>query len=246
MPFHEWLPQRRAGTTHFYFPRYRKWLEQIKGFAPAVLGVLDKDTDKVVGLLEDPERSGAWKRRGLVVGHVQSGKTANYTGVICKAADYGYRFIVLLTGVQENLRVQTQERIEDGIIGLNSEATSGGRASGVTGVGLFGLDRRPMSLTSRTSDFSIEKATGRSRNMTTRTSAPRSTPVLATAPTLCCHSKPPTATNRACWWRSPANPNGTPSGRHRVSAICRSASGGRESLNKWKARSRSARLQWAA
>lgn len=159
LPFQEWLPQKRGEAKLFYYPRYRKWLEQVKGFAPAVLGVLDKDSDKIVGLLEDPDRPGKWSRRGLVVGHVQSGKTANYTGVICKAADYGYRFIVLLTGIQENLRVQTQERIEDGLIGLNSEAGGGSAPSkSVTGVGKFGLDRRPMSLTSRDSDFSISHA----------------------------------------------------------------------------------------
>jgi len=159
LPFQEWLPQRRVEQKLFYYPRYRKWLEQVRGFAPTVLGVLDKDSDKIVGLFEDPGRAGAWSRRGLVVGHVQSGKTANYTGVICKAADYGYRFIVLLTGIQENLRVQTQERIEDGFIGLNSEA--GGSidtSKAIAGVGKFGLDRRPMSLTSRDSDFSISRA----------------------------------------------------------------------------------------
>ena len=159
LPFQEWLPQRRAEQKLFYYPRYRKWLEQVRGFAPAVLGVLDKDSDKIVGLFEDPDRLGAWSRRGLVVGHVQSGKTANYTGAICKAADYGYRFIVLLTGIQENLRVQTQERIEDGFIGLDSEA--GGSidtSKAIAGVGKFGLDRRPMSLTSRDSDFSISRA----------------------------------------------------------------------------------------
>jgi hypothetical protein len=160
LPFHEWLPERRSSQSLYYYPRYRQWLEQVKGFAPSVLGVLDKDSDKIVGLFEDPERLGVWKRRGLVVGHVQSGKTANYTGVICKAADYGYRFIVLLTGIQENLRVQTQERIEEGFIGLNSEATASIDAwKAKTGVGIFDLQRRPMSLTSRDSDFSISRAT---------------------------------------------------------------------------------------
>ncbi len=159
LPFQDWLPQRRGDQNLFYYPRYRKWLEQVKGFAPAVLGVLDKDSDKIVGLFEDPDRTGVWSRRGLVVGHVQSGKTANYTGAICKAADYGYRFIVLLTGIQENLRIQTQERIEDGFIGLNSEAGGGIDSSkAIAGVGKFGLDRRPMSLTSRDSDFSISRA----------------------------------------------------------------------------------------
>ena len=159
LPFEEWLPKRRGESNLYYYNRYRRWLEVTRGFAPAVLGVLDKDTDKIVGLLEDPTRTGGWGRRGLVVGHVQSGKTANYIGAICKAADYGYRFIVLLTGIQENLRVQTQERIEDGLIGLNSEAGGLHMSKFVTGVGQFGLERRPMALTSRDSDFSLSRAT---------------------------------------------------------------------------------------
>ena len=81
MAFAEWLPQRRTDTPGYFYPRYRTYLGT-RGFAPAVLGVLDKDTDKIVGLFQDPKKQGAWQRRGLVVGHVQSGKTANYTATI--------------------------------------------------------------------------------------------------------------------------------------------------------------------
>lgn len=148
--FEEWLPGRRASLIPYYYDRYRKHLAS-RGFGSAVLGVLDKDTDKIVGLMEDPEKPGRWARRGLVVGHVQSGKTANYTGVICKAADYGYKFIVILTGIQEDLRVQTQERIEEGFTGRSSEATNG-RESAI-GVGLYGLEKQPICLTTRANDF---------------------------------------------------------------------------------------------
>ena len=148
--FEEWLPGRRASLIPYYYDRYRKHLAN-RGFGSAVLGVLDKDTDKIVGLMEDPEKPGRWARRGLVVGHVQSGKTANYTGVICKAADYGYKFIVILTGIQEDLRVQTQERIEEGFTGRSSEATNG-RDSAI-GVGLYGLEKQPICLTTRADDF---------------------------------------------------------------------------------------------
>jgi hypothetical protein len=158
LPFEEWLPSRRTSTAHYYYPRYRSFLQN-RGFTPAVLGVLDKDTDKAVGLFENPLRAGAWARRGLVVGHVQSGKTANYTGVICKAADYGYRFVVLLTGIQENLRVQTQERIEDGFIGRNSEASGVDADQARAGVGLLDFSRRPIALTSRSGDFNQNRAT---------------------------------------------------------------------------------------
>ena len=148
--FEQWLPGRRASLIPYYYDRYRRHLAN-RGFGSAVLGVLDKDTDKIVGLMHDPEKQGRWARRGLVVGHVQSGKTANYTGVICKAADYGYKFIVILTGIQEDLRVQTQERIEEGFTGISSEATTG-RDSAI-GVGLYGLEKRPICLTTRADDF---------------------------------------------------------------------------------------------
>lgn len=148
--FEEWLPGKRASVIPYYYDRYRRHLAN-RGFGSAVLGVLDKDTDKIVGLMHDAEKPGRWARRGLVVGHVQSGKTANYTGVICKAADYGYKFIVILTGIQEDLRVQTQERIEEGFTGISSEATNG-RDSAV-GVGLYGLEKRPICLTTRADDF---------------------------------------------------------------------------------------------
>lgn len=153
--FKPWLPQRRAEVEgHFYYPRYRRWLSQ-KGFVSTVLGVLDKDTDKVVGLLGDPLLAKPWSRRGLVVGHVQSGKTANYSGVICKAADYGYKFIVVLAGMQEDLRAQTQERLEEGFIGSNSDKEA---KDSIVGVGRLGLDRRPSTLTSRADDFKVMHA----------------------------------------------------------------------------------------
>lgn len=148
--FEPWLPGRRSEVDPYYYNRYRKYLSN-DGFSNSVLGVLDKDTDKIVGLMQDPQLQGRWARRGLVVGHVQSGKTANYTGVICKAADYGYRFIVILSGIQEDLRVQTQERIEEGFTGISSEAKTG-RDSAV-GVGLYGLEKRPICLTTRADDF---------------------------------------------------------------------------------------------
>lgn len=54
----------------------------------------------------------------MVIGDVQSGKTATYSGLICKAVDAGYKVVILLAGITENLRQQTQERIDQGIVGL--------------------------------------------------------------------------------------------------------------------------------
>jgi len=75
----------------------------------------------VLKRLENPFRSGAWDRRGLVVGQVQSGKTSNYTGLICKAADAGYRLIVVLAGLHDSLRAQTQGRLDEGFLGFDTQ-----------------------------------------------------------------------------------------------------------------------------
>ena len=57
----------------------------------------------------------------MVVGSVQSGKTANYTGLICKAMDAGYKLIIVLAGIHSNLRAQTQLRIDEGVLGFDTQ-----------------------------------------------------------------------------------------------------------------------------
>ena len=107
-------------------------------------------------LLEDPERSGPWDRRGLVVGHVQSGKTANYTGLICKAADAGYKLIVVLAGLHKNLRSQTQMRLDEGFLGYETlpVTRAAGRELSEIGVGTVDSDPsiRPDYVTHRADD----------------------------------------------------------------------------------------------
>lgn len=155
LPFKEWIAERRAAADLFYWDRYRQYLLQ-DGFAKQVVGTISRDTDKIVGLLEDPKGKGPWKRRGLVVGHVQSGKTANYNGVICKSADYGYKVIILLAGVHNNLRSQTQQRVEEAFIGLDTDKKDRNLSlkECKTGVGRISeVTRIPFSLTSREYDF---------------------------------------------------------------------------------------------
>lgn len=59
-------------------------------------------------------------KKGLVVGQVQSGKTANYTGLICKAADAGFNLIIVLAGMHNNLRSQTQHRLDEDFLGFDT------------------------------------------------------------------------------------------------------------------------------
>lgn len=111
-----WLEKRSGDIEWYYWERYRKYLLKSK-FPPHVVRSLGGITDQIIDHTEDPTKPGQWDRRGLVVGHVQSGKTANYTGLICKAADCGYKVIIVMAGMLNALRTQTQERIDLGFIG---------------------------------------------------------------------------------------------------------------------------------
>lgn len=84
------------------------------------LETLDRSSSKVVAYLEPPYAKEI-RTRGLVVGYVQSGKTSNFTGVISKAADAGYRLFIVLSGIHNNLRRQTQLRLDEQLVDLNRE-----------------------------------------------------------------------------------------------------------------------------
>ena len=85
---------------------------------------LKESTARVLEMLDDPRRDGPWDWRGLVVGDVQSGKTAHYAGVISRAADAGYRVIVVLAGMHNVLRLQTQQRLEADFLGYDTDPDS--------------------------------------------------------------------------------------------------------------------------
>jgi hypothetical protein len=157
-----WLHAARAGIDPYYWNRYRKLLAE-KGFSGDVLVTLDDVTDRILNLLENPLKTESWDRRGMVVGHVQSGKTANYTGLICKAADAGYRLIIVIAGIHNNLRNQTQMRIDEGFVGRDSARLLSNRddpAQRFIGVGRFDKSRRPVTFTNSIKDFSKTLASG--------------------------------------------------------------------------------------
>lgn len=121
---------------------------------PTVVRSLSDVGTKILGHLQAPESQGKWDRRGLVIGHVQSGKTANYMGVIAKAADAGYKFIIVIAGIHNNLRKQTQERIDEGFVGRSSDPEDRKRV----GVGLTHDYPHPATLTNINDDFSKKTA----------------------------------------------------------------------------------------
>lgn len=155
--YEPWLDTARASIVPYYWKRYRQLLVQ-QGFSGHVLATLDGVTDRILGLLENPKKPDRWDRRGMVVGHVQSGKTANYTGLICKAADAGYLLIVVIAGVHNNLRNQTQIRIDEGFVGRDSARMLSTRNEKIIGVGKFDSSRRPSTFTDSLTDFDKRKA----------------------------------------------------------------------------------------
>ncbi|SMN17290.1 Endonuclease [uncultured Candidatus Thioglobus sp.] len=139
-----WTGEVQKKSESYYWDRY---IEYLRGsLPPEVVKTIDDDTNIIVNNIENPAVN-QFDRRGMVVGHVQSGKTGNYVGLICKAADAGYKFIVVIAGGMINLRKQTQERLNEGFIG-----TDAGKQVGV-GKGNAQKDKEPKSLTTKEKDF---------------------------------------------------------------------------------------------
>lgn len=148
----EWVSKRKD-ISWTYSEAYEEFLKG-EGWSPAVVQSLSDVSRRIIGHLQDPTSEGEWDRRGLVIGHVQSGKTANYMGVIAKSADAGYKFIIVIAGIHNNLRKQTQERIDEGFVGRSSDP--GTRRA--VGVGLKAGYPHPATLTNIYNDFNKSTA----------------------------------------------------------------------------------------
>lgn len=125
----DWYRGERKLNRRF-FDRYSDQLRALE-WPEASIQAIDEATDRIMEWMEDPLRAGPWDTRGLVVGHVQSGKTANYAGLIAKAADAGYRLIVVLAGMHNALRQQTQKRIDRDFLGYDTRTEMQRRPIGV-------------------------------------------------------------------------------------------------------------------
>jgi hypothetical protein len=144
-----------------FMGRYLQKLSE-EGWPVRSVEELQASTARVLETLDDPKRDGPWDWRGLVAGDVQSGKTAHYAGVINRAADAGYRVIVVLAGMHNLLRLQTQNRMEEDVLGwdTNPDATGAGGRRKAIGVGLINPRLIVDSLTAAVpnGDFSIQVA----------------------------------------------------------------------------------------
>jgi hypothetical protein len=150
-PIPDWVPKSKPAAQWPFWYRYRRWLTP--RVDPVALQQLDEYTDSILTKLGNPKfmtgsgHPDTWDVRGMVAGHVQSGKTSNYIGLVGKAADAGYKLIIVLTGIHENLRVQTQQRIDDGFIGkkANGDPTRIHLPTGVGDITVPGLEHQPLA-----------------------------------------------------------------------------------------------------
>jgi hypothetical protein len=145
-----WTNKAQKESKNYYWGRYKQHLKG-SSLSLEIITTIDADTNVIMDNIENPN-IGQFDRRGMVVGHVQSGKTGNYAGLVCKAADAGYKFIVVIAGGINNLRDQTQERLNEAFIGKD-----GGEQVGV-GKGNAQNDKLPISLTTKEKDFNKQDA----------------------------------------------------------------------------------------
>ena len=160
--FEKWLDDAKSEINPYYWNRYKKLLSgREKMLSGQVLAMMDQVTDRILGLLGNPRKEGPWDRRGMVVGHVQSGKTANYIGLINKAADAGYKIIIVIAGIQNKLRNQTQSRVDEGFIGFDSSSLLKNKNTlgSYIGVGRYDRAQRPNPFTNTLRDFNRQTAT---------------------------------------------------------------------------------------
>lgn len=152
-----WITELRISSDDWHY--WRRYVEHLKkqGRADQTINEIERSTLTILELLGDPLSPSVFKK-GVVVGNVQSGKTSNFNGVINRAVDVGYKLIIVFSGIMDDLRVQTQDRIESDVIGWGTVVNSSQVNNGVKGVGRildFGAEgiRQIEAITSIETDF---------------------------------------------------------------------------------------------
>lgn len=146
-----WLYNEKEQIPHPFFDRYKLYLSN-DGFEPKVIKSIELSCEQILARCANPKTNApSEKKKGLVVGDVQSGKTANYLGLINMAYDYGYRIVVLLAGTTNSLREQTQKRTDSGVIGAKSDSI--GNTIEFLGVGLNTNEHFAVPFTNQVNDF---------------------------------------------------------------------------------------------
>lgn len=172
-PYQPWYFSRKAEIDFFYWNRFLTYLKEEKkeqyvninskeeGFLDP-LAAISSESDQILDRLGDPLAE-EFDKKGLILGDVQSGKTVNFTALINKAADAGYKLFFVLTGTIEVLRKQTQGRLEREFIGFSTEITKNHEFIGVSKYSSDvnkNTEMNPRVLTTRDSDFTKSVLTG--------------------------------------------------------------------------------------
>jgi hypothetical protein len=158
-----WLNDFKANnlSSWSFWERYKSYLITNEKLAPEVIRSTDEVTDKILDNTFNPRLSNNQVcKKGLVVGQVQSGKTSNFVGLICKAVDAGFNLIIVLAGGLDDLRSQTQNRLDKGFLGFSTNNIQSIRTSrDKIGVGFIDNTVIAHSLTTIMSDFKKQTAT---------------------------------------------------------------------------------------
>ncbi|MFG6297043.1 MULTISPECIES: Z1 domain-containing protein [Streptomyces] len=104
-------------------PHHKRWpafRDSLTRLSTDAVHKLDESTSKIVAHTYSPDTP-KYLTKGLVVGYVQSGKTTSFTGVAAKAADIGYKLVIVLSGIHNGLRRQTQERLQAELVNTAGE-----------------------------------------------------------------------------------------------------------------------------
>lgn len=124
----DWYTFEFRRKHDFYWSRLRRFLKEVRVLHPDAVNSVGSSADRILERLGEPASSDLFAARGLVVGYVQSGKTTNFTAVIAKAIDAGYRLIVVLSGTTNLLRNQTQRRLDMELVGVENILPPGAEA----------------------------------------------------------------------------------------------------------------------
>ncbi len=108
---------RLSPESWYHWGRLEALLRADPKWEPQQVESVAAESLRVLRSLRDPRQDAPFQCRGLVVGYVQSGKTANYTALAARAVDAGYRIVIILSGIHDSLRNQTQNRLERELTG---------------------------------------------------------------------------------------------------------------------------------
>ena len=125
IPSRKELPCYTVPPGSEYWPAVLDLHKNKKNWDNESLEHLDDSTTRIMQHLTSKPHNSDYGHYGLVIGYVQSGKTSNYTALCAKAADYGYNLVIILSGLFNDLREQTQSRLLRELAGKEKDLRDG-------------------------------------------------------------------------------------------------------------------------